>query len=677
MQRKEKIYFHNFLTGMRTGQNVTLEQLGWGLYSADMLSRIEAGERLPDKMTRDRLMERLGFEDDGFEDYLQPDEYDLWELRDRPVRAVDAGDVPEAERLLQLLEQEDTEENVVLRQLCLTMRAQLMQYRGASEEELREIFGEALSCTVPDIALGKWCGSLLAVQEWNLLAEYIRCGGDAGPVAGGEASDPYAVRAMEKLLEAVRASSKDVYSRAKICPKAAYYLCLEQLKAQPEPSAAVCRRLLQICAEAVEDLRSCMRMYWLCELLELMERILVMLAGLSLAESGERATASFELAWDRLRQKTAQQQSMAEAAAYSVEDMAAMGMPDDAESLALLTGQIRQWREVLTGLYREYGVSEHMENCCYLYSQTQNYRIGDVVRKRRRMLGMSVQELCQGICSEKTFRRLENNKMKTQRAIWRELFCRLGLSPECKRESVVTERHEVINMYRSAKDALNNRETEKVHRLLQQMKEALDEEIPANRQELKHMECLCRLHKQVISAEECAAGIKEALQYSVPLESIKRAKDGTDIYLTCAELECLYNIAMKSKDEAEELNIELLESIARQCMPEDSIHTYINVYELIMNGVASRLGDAGDYEKSTEISERVMRECLSARRMGMLASSLYNRLWNKMEEVKKGTSAEPGISAAQELQKCIQLARLCKRTFFEKFYYDKLHTDWS
>ena len=368
---------------------------------------------------------------------------------------------------------------------------------------------------------------------------------------------------------------------------------------------------------------------------------------------------------------------MAEAAAYGPEDMTAMGMPDDAESLALLTGQIRQWREVLTGLYRECGVSEHMENCCYLYSQTQNYRIGDVVRRRRRMLGMSVQELCQGICSEKTLRRLENNKMKTQRAIWRELFCRLGLSPECKRESVVTERHEVINMYRSAKDALNNRETEKVHRLLQQMKEALDEEIPANRQELKHMECLCRLHKQEISAEECIVELKKALQYTVPLESIKRVKDGADIYLTCGELGCLYNIAMKSKDEAEELNMELLESIARRCMPEDSIHTYINVYELIMNGVASRLGDAGDYEKSTEISERVMRECLSARRMGMLASSLYNRLWNKMEEVKKGTSAEPGISAAQELQKCIQLARLCKRTFFEKFYYDKLHTDWS
>ena len=95
-----------------------------------------------------------------------------------------------------------------------------------------------------------------------------------------------------------------------------------------------------------------------------------------------------------------------------------------------------------------------------------------------------------------------------------------------------------------------------------------------------------------------------------------------------------------------------------------------------MDGVASRLGDAGDYEKSTEISERVMRECLSAQRMGMLSHCLYNRLWNKMEAVKKGTSAEPGISAVQELQKCIQLARLCKKTFHEKFYYGKLHTDW-
>ena len=92
------------------------------------------------------------------------------------------------------------------------------------------------------------------------------------------------------------------------------------------------------------------------------------------------------------------------------------------------------------------------------------------------------------------------------------------------------------------------------------------------------------------------------------------------------------------------------------------------MYELIMTGVASRLGDAGEYEKSTEISEKVMKECLLARRLGTLDGCLYNRLWNQIYAAKKGTPAIPGISIDRELQKCIQLARFCKETFYEAFY---------
>jgi hypothetical protein len=92
------------------------------------------------------------------------------------------------------------------------------------------------------------------------------------------------------------------------------------------------------------------------------------------------------------------------------------------------------------------------------------------------------------------------------------------------------------------------------------------------------------------------------------------------------------------------------------------------MYELIMTGVASRLGDAGEYEKSTEISEKVMEECLLAHRMGMLHDCLYNKLWNQIEAAKKGTSAVPAIPIDRELQKCIQLARFCKETFYEAFY---------
>ena len=192
-----------------------------------------------------------------------------------------------------------------------------------------------------------------------------------------------------------------------------------------------------------------------------------------------------------------------------------------------------------------------------------------------------------------------------------------------------------------------------------------------NRQELERKDCLNKLQKKEITAEECVIRLKKALQYTIPLESIKMAKDGPDIYLTCAELGCVYNIAMKSRDEAEEFNLDLLQSVTRQCIPEDSIHMFISMYELIMSGVASRLGSAGEYKKSTEIDRRILKECLLAHRMGMLHDCLYDMLWNQIEAAKKEASAAPAIPIDRELQKCIQLARFCREAFYENFYSHK------
>ena len=116
MHSRDRIYFHNFLTGIRTDKDITLEQLSLGLCTPAMLSLMEA-----DKLTCDRLTERL-----GFEDFLQPDEYEQWQDQDRLLRAVDAGDMPEAERLLGLLERGASNDNIVFLQFLLTMRAQLM-----------------------------------------------------------------------------------------------------------------------------------------------------------------------------------------------------------------------------------------------------------------------------------------------------------------------------------------------------------------------------------------------------------------------------------------------------------------------------------------------------------------------------------------------------------------------
>ena len=86
--------------------------------------------------------------------------------------------------------------------------------------------------------------------------------------------------------------------------------------------------------------------------------------------------------------------------------------------------------------------------------------------------------------------------MKTQRAIWGELFSKLGLSPEYIREGIVVKRYDVINIYRRVKDAMNNYDMEKCHQLLQQLEEMVSMDISINRQELKHMDCLYKFKKR-------------------------------------------------------------------------------------------------------------------------------------------------------------------------------------
>ena len=97
-------------------------------------------------------------------------------------------------------------------------------------------------------------------------------------------------------------------------------------------------------------------------------------------------------------------------------------------------------------------------------------------------------------------------------------------------------------------------------------------------------------------------------------------------------------------------------------MLKNDIKNHIDMYEFIMDGVASHLGNMGQYEESSRISASIIKEKLSLGRMGMLHMSLYNILWNETQYKKdtKNIPVEQSLSREEELQKCILLAELCK-----------------
>ncbi len=613
------MWFSTFLLMMRHGKNITLGRLARGLCSESMLKRIEAGERPPGKMLRDRLLARLGMTNDGYEDFLWPDEYQSWQRRQKLLTAVENKDVTAAKKIMDSYEHQHEEKDHIERQFYLAMRAQIMQYEGAERAELRSIYGRAVDCTLPGRDVGQWEKSLLSEQEWDLLLEYICCEGSVGQISVG-VDETYQAAAYEILLSAIEEADMDPYCCAKIYPKVVYALCLERLK-ESAPNKWY-DRILQLCGNAIEMLRSTKRMFYLCELLEIMEQVWKKMPG----EGDGQNTGCIG-------------------------------------DLTLPT--VRAWRKELTDLYQRAGISERMENCIYLYNQTQNRLVGEVVCKRRKMLQISVKELCEGICHEKTLRRLESGTAKTQREVTEKLLERMGVSPEYQRERIITDHYEALTLYSAVNKALNNRDMKAMGELLPKLRAMIPMELLMNKQEIAFLECLYLWHTEKITKRECLFRLKTVLEMTVPLERIRHAKEE---YLSCAELVCFYNITDKSEGKEKAELMKLVHAICERMVSENGIGTDISIYNLMISGIASYYGDIGEYTKSDEMSDQVLRENLRLRRMTMLDRSIYNRLWNQAERFKESGGVEGKELSHRELDSCIRLAGLCRDIFYEKFY---------
>ena len=87
---KDDIGFHNLLFSVRKNRGVSLERLGYGLYSSAMMHYIEFGERLPDYLMRNRIMDRLGIAAEDYSDYVSGEEYDRYLKRNELIKAIES-----------------------------------------------------------------------------------------------------------------------------------------------------------------------------------------------------------------------------------------------------------------------------------------------------------------------------------------------------------------------------------------------------------------------------------------------------------------------------------------------------------------------------------------------------------------------------------------------------------
>ena len=625
MQRytKDEINCHRFLNATRQLHNVTLDQVCEGLCSRSMMLRIESGDRLPEKQMRDRILSRMGVIIEGYEDYLSIDEYEQWELRQKLLGSIERKEFVKAEQYLEKYRIYE-KQNVVEEQYCKAMELMLLQLQNAPLAKQQPVIERAVKLTMSHIGNHLSEKVLLSEQELNLLIEYVRL-----RPYNGKPEEEFRWRCgqYKDIMNYIEHSRLDSFCRAKVYPKAVSYLCEKIL--EKSDRVEDWKEGIEACNQAIELLRDSRRLYYFIELVASLEKLVNKYEAYLDEDDKQGERNNFR---EGLEEKLA-------------------------------------WRDVIMELYTEYQVTPYMEHFCHLYWGMESYCIGDIIRTRRQMFGMTKEQLCEGICGIKTLTRLELKQAKTQMPIVRALFKRLGLCAEYIRARVITSDYEVLKLAEECVRYENNNQMEDWIWRLKELEQKLCMDIPQNKQFIKNSYCALRLQLRKISKEQYMKEMLEALEYTIPLEYVM--KPGKK-FLSREERTYIHNIGINIGAVKDNPYMLVIANICKENDLENDLGGHIRKYEFLLTSIISYLGNIGDYEKADELSKKLMKKSLQYRREGILAETMYNNLWNYQQRLREGKEIERVYEEKKEIEKYILLSKFGKMDMLLKFFEQKL-----
>lgn len=606
--------FAKLLKNIRTEEKVSLDQLAMGLMSASQLVKIENGERPINKNIRDRLLERLGIAKELYENLLDLCDFEEWDYKKKILSAIQDKKIEDAYRLLKEYKAHLRENDRINHQFILAMWGEVLKQEGASKEKIAECYRKAVILTIPDAEKVWWEKRPLSVLEMNLLLETL--------VYGNETDDLYKYRV---LMDYVDMGYYDEIMKAKIYPKIVYYYLKKQILFKEYWNVETQTENLKICEKAIDKLRDAGRTYYLVELLEIEMQISEIMLDDTFPEDFEKNEA------DKINAK--------------------------------------ELLSVIKNLYAEYEVPAYMQDCTYFYQQKWIFSMKDVLRIRREMLGLTQEQLCEGICSVKSLRRAEKGQTDMQRETLKKVLNRLGLSGQMQWSRLITSDREVIRMAEELADYINDRKFSVASKQLESLKSRIDLDISQNKQYFLEKQALLEFEQGKVTREEFVKMEKEALECTLRAENLYRKEN---VYLTEREIICISNSwkGMEGKEKKESINLIL--RLYDNYALNNGLSQAISVYEIVTGAAVNELGNNGEHVRAEEIDRKSIKASLSCRRVWDIHYKIYDILWNEKELMKKSGKRVSNNRMNTELKRCIIMSHYVKRYFYENVYKEKL-----
>lgn len=258
------------------------------------------------------------------------------------------------------------------------------------------------------------------------------------------------------------------------------------------------------------------------------------------------------------------------------------------------------------------------------------YRVGDIIKYTRLSLGLTQEELSEGICTTESLSRFETGKLTPRKGIYVKLMKKMNKSPERYLIPVYSKESAVDRIIRQISYEKERMDYGRVRELLERLRESNDIDIyyPQNKQYISMITLIVQSEENKITIKEYKDGLEDALRLTFPEYEeafpIKRL-------FTANEINLLNNIANAYANMGDAFKAVAILYRTKEYFEKVHLGNDDKEYNIVLLSLANKLGRMKRYEESIKICEEGIQWLKRDNRSGYLYNFIYNIGWNYVQ----------------------------------------------
>lgn len=268
-----------------------------------------------------------------------------------------------------------------------------------------------------------------------------------------------------------------------------------------------------------------------------------------------------------------------------------------------------------------------------------NYNVGQIIKLTREALGLSQEELSDGVCSVQTLSRIENGKVKVKKKTYQQLMEKMGRDGTKNYSVLSTENYELLDIMVEVDNLIFRHEYEEAEKKNNILKEKLDLDNFLNYQYIERNEINIADRLGRISSLETLERLEDLISETIP--NYHQLLDKTFPFMY-KEVLLLMNIGttygdLKEREKAIQIFYMLIRSLNTGYM-RSSDSTRITI--MLIANIARIYGGMGERDKAIRMCwnaiDKAKKNCLYS----MLPKCYGEIAWNMMKQIEQGERVE-------------------------------------